>query len=638
MCGYFALINQDRKTYQVTNLHSAMMKMKHRGPDAQNLSIFREGTIQSLNLFNNLEDITSENFIFAHCRLAINDLDHRADQPLHLMNGKYSLVFNGEIYNFKELRIELEPHYQFQTTSDSEVIVYAYDRWGADCLSKFNGMWSFVLIDHVNNQAFISRDRMGVKPLYWSKDNGNYYFSSEIKPLLHFVEKIENKVKSLSFLLGDTLAISHETEFKDIFVFPPASYTMIDLTQKNATHALKFNEFWKLPNIDEKKINKKFNHVEFKNHLSEFKALFQDAVKIRLLSDVQFGTALSGGLDSSAIAFQASEINHELNAQEIQYSFCNTYENTEMSFLSEKKYAEIVNQQLNINALYTTPQENQFRLIAEEKINYLEHLSPSPEIASYYVYQLPHKVNVKITLDGQGSDEQTGGYLGFWNYYCYTFTVQNWKELIPISFQMRLVFSFFGFFKIGKPILYALHYVRTFKNLLFLIILGYKFNFSQLLEAIPLINFPTSMNLREFMRWKFQNSLRQLIRAADANSMQFSIESRMPFLDFRIIEFMHKLPTCYLFHNGWTKYILREAFSNRLSDEIVWRKSKQGFDDPDYFWLKKEHSDNRIWSDLEIQHLDITNVQYIKKTFLKNNQLYMRLLMYRQWKKKFLNS
>jgi len=480
-----------------------------------------------------------------HNRLSILDL-YNAKQPFFYK--EYVLIYNGEIYNYLELKKDLS-EYNFQTTSDTEVLLYAYDKWGKEFLNKLNGDFAFCIYDKKRKKLFCARDRVGNKPFYYFFDGKKFIFASEIKALKKYIRGFNTQK------LGDAILFSINdndefTIYKDIYNLKPGHYIEFDLK----SNKLKIKKWYFLKR---KKIK------SFKESLEEFEYLIKDAVDIRLRSDVSVGAMLSGGIDSSIIAYYAKNIDF--------YSIVFNEEKIDESY-----YIKILENKFNLKIKYLTPKFNQqeFKQLIKTQFDIFRSLSIYNQ---YYIFK---NAKVKVMLSGQGADELFGGYY----HHIARIIAKNEKEFIKrvkIYKQKAL-----EELKIGKKFL-----LPKFLKLK-LLKEDNKENYLELRELLnnyepnyDLLLRKYSSNIKKSLKDEvFSLNLPQLLRYEDRNAMAFSIENRTPFTDYRIIEFSLNLPINYRFKNGLSKYFLREFAKKFLPKKIVYRLDKIGFEAPDKKW------------------------------------------------------
>jgi asparagine synthase (glutamine-hydrolysing) len=541
MCGISGIIKKDSAVTQeeikkINNIAS------HRGPDGEGYFL-------------------ENNLALGHRRLSIIDLSDNGKQPMSYLE-RYVITFNGEIYNYIELREELVSlGYKFKSKTDTEVILAAYDKWGEGCVNKFNGMWAFAILDKKEKIVFCSRDRFGVKPFYYFSNSKVFGFSSEIKQLLPLQEKnILNSEEFLSFLVFGVLNISEETFFNGIKKLPPSHNLIFHLNK--FTYEIK-----------------KYYLLKEESARS-FKDTFIDSVKLRLRSDVKVGTSLSGGLDSSLVAAVASKF----------------YKNSTEKFMAihgkslekktdESRFANLLANYSDLDIHTIEPNPTDFIQNIDEVILTQEEPFLSPSIfMQYFVFKKAKELGLKVMLDGQGADEILLGYKHYFprllklylkDYGTLRFlkeyigTLKNNKEgipIIPIKQIFKKIFSNQGIGDSQNKLLINPHDFPKYKDFRKKLI---------------------TTNLFEFHHKEiFLSSLPALLRYSDKNSMRHSVEARLPFMDYRVIETSVSMNLDKKFVSGWTKFPIRQSFDADLPRKIAWRKCKLGFAAPDKTWLR----------------------------------------------------
>lgn len=544
MCGIAGYIGIDLEDQSV--LRSMTDAIAHRGPDGEGL-FFTEG------------------YAFGHRRLAIVDLSASGKQPMHYKE-RYVITYNGELYNHIELKQDLiRLGYTFTNHTDTEVLMAAYDHWGAECLKKFNGMWSFVLFDNKTNKYFISRDRFGKKPLYYYKDEDKFIFCSEVKGIYAsgLIEKQANESYLKSYLVQGPNDYSTETAFKDVFRFPFAHY--FEGTKEELLSNPNYVRYWEIKVNNSKERFQKDKAGEYANKYYE---LLSDAVRIRLRADVKVGSALSGGLDSSSIVYL---VNQELKMQDkvdLQETFSSVYKSDGTQDCDESEYIDLLAKELNVSSNQIEPEWQDIPKELEHVIWNMENPPESTCMSGWHTFKKVKEKGVTVTLDGQGADEQLAGYLPYIASY-----------LTSISL-FDLYKEFFHFFKIpGTKRILLLSFILAHIKSIF----G-KTRYSKIFYMVKGRNPPLRLN--EELKSSMEKGLVTLIHYSDHVSMGHSVESRMPFMDHRLVEFLATVPACYKMHNGWTKYLARLAFDKKLPDEICWRKDKMGWPIPESYWFK----------------------------------------------------
>lgn len=609
MCGIFGYIGNKH-----IDLLSSTDVIKHRGPDSNGFLQYRIEKDELIFSDAHIdENWRGKHVLFGFRRLAIIDLDERSNQPFTSFDNKYHIIFNGEIYNYKELKSELcSLGFEFLTDSDTEVLLSAYIAWGTECFKKFNGMWALVILDIIEKKLIISRDRFGVKPLYFAiEDNGqSVYFASEIKQLFSAgVKKEINENVILDFLEKSILDHSQETFFNGIFSIKPASYNEISLMDIGP---IKTSYYWSF----NKGLN--FRKISYENAVADFKSIFFDSIRLRFRSDVPVGSCLSGGLDSSSIVSSAATmLNHDINTF--------TAINSHIKY-DEQKYAKLVSEKFqNVKPVICPIDYNMF-LSEMDKILYHQD-EPFPSmglVAQWEIMKKSGKEQVKVLLDGQGGDELLAGYRKFYAFYLKELAL----DLHLFTFMKELYYllknSEFHFFNIRG----IKRYLFVSKDKTFLSEKGKKLkSFSQIgLNSANTVRDRIKLDIEKF-------SYPCLLRYEDRNSMAFSIETRVPFMDYRLVEFLYELPTSYKIKNGMTKVILRDAMSGILPNQIKSRISKLGFATPQEEWMNNELKEYFIkyFQEMRNPYLNNENILLSFKNGKKDNDFFFRMLCFDKW-------
>lgn len=550
MCGIAGIINLESQTILETDIKTMMSKIKHRGPNDEGFFI---------------EDNIGLGFV----RLSIIDLSSDGHQPMFSSDNRYVVIFNGEIYNYIELREELIKNgVQFRTKTDTEVLLNSFIYWGTECSHKFNGMWAFVIHDRQLKKTFISRDRYGVKPLYYFQNREKIVFSSEIKPLLPFIEgkPTANLQEIYTYLVYNRTDTNSSTFFNEIKKLPHGNY----LTIENGVINLK--QWYDLKSQVNK--TKGFSSNE------EYKQLLISSINIRLRSDVPIGVCLSGGLDSSSIA---SLIIKHFNLKNTS-SFSAIYSLNQIG--DETKHIKEFEGQINDMNFIKPTSESLFNDL-EKYIDSIEE--PVPSTGPYAQYKVMEKANSKVTvtIGGQGADECLAGYHYFFGNY--------FKDLL-LNFKITTFFiELFHYCKIHKSLygIKSLIYFLLPKNIQSKLSLndkGYVHpEFVKNTKNYSIDKLFSANTLTESLINHFAFKMEHLLKWEDKNSMRFSIESRLPFLDFRIVEKTLATSNDLKIKNGVNKYILREAMKDVLPEKIRKRTDKVGFSTPEDEWFRQKN-------------------------------------------------
>jgi asparagine synthase (glutamine-hydrolysing) len=593
MCGILSVIGLKNNLSGV-NLEKALTIIKHRGPDDEGFLTWQPGEQPQIWAGADTADSTLQHYHYAqlpadkkfkvglgHRRLSILDLSPAGHQPMQYCEAGLSIVFNGEVYNYLEIKDELEKlGHKFISSTDTEVILHAWNEWGVECLNDFNGMFSFVLLDYNKNELYAVRDRFGVKPLYIYKGSDALYLASEIKQIRTAPSyKFEMNVPvALQFLATGVSDNDQSTFYSNITSLPGGHFLKMDLTSGGGNY-----EVVKWYTLEPKPW-----HGSFDAAADQLNHLLTEAVKLRLRSDVKVGSCLSGGLDSSSIVCIAANLlkaNGDFAGQETVTACYDQAKYDEWAFAQE------VIKQTNAHPHRVFPQ---FKDLQKEMDIFLWHqdepVGSTSVFSQWAVFKKTHEAGLKVMIDGQGADEHLAGYGGndlsfYTGLLSKGHLLELWDEAKhykkekgswPIGFlagAMQLSFGE-GFAKImpGKLRLKPPPLVEWLR------------------EAQPAtVNKVAAHSLREnLLRQLYGAPLPALLRYEDHNSMAWSVESRTPFMDYRLIEFTLGLPERYIYKRGVRKAILRKAMHGVIPDAVENRKDKMGFVTPEELWLKGE--------------------------------------------------
>ena len=601
MCGIAGIFSQEGKRVDPALLFGMTNSIRHRGPDDEGFLLVdsKKGVVEHRRGDDTIPQVRSPhilesfgdgtpNLALGWRRLGIIDLSPTGHQPMS--NGEQTvwIIFNGEIYNYIELREELlAKGYVFRTKTDGEVIIHAYQEWGMECLSRFNGMWAFALWDGRAKKLFCARDRFGVKPFYYFKNNDVFTFASEIKALLlnPAIARKANHQTVYDYLAYATIDHTDETLFSGIKQLPPAHYLAID-----GAGTIEIRKYYTLHCNSELG---SFDQAENKRHTDKFKELLFDSVKLRLRTDVPLGSCLSGGLDSSTIVCMANTlmvqdgvIDRSLIGEH-QKTFTAEYDNAQYS---EKAFVDKVIARTNAQPHFVHPDGRELWGELEKVIYHQdEPFNSTSAYAQWNVMRLAHKNGMKVLLDGQGGDELLGGY-------AYHVPIYHAELLRHLRFgtlfaEMRATSTISQ-----RPAYRQLVELlgKTARNIF------PDSAFDQITASRGFMNPDFSSSRKKTLTAAKRNdslqerllqeetrlNLQQLLHYEDRNSMAFSIEARVPFLDFRVVEYGMQIPVQFKIHNGWSKYPLRCAGEGLIPNEVQWRKDKMGFVTPQDKWMR----------------------------------------------------
>lgn len=550
MCGIAGVFGADFHSQVSDDLLWKMINIIiHRGPDAQQIW-------------------KSPGVGLAHARLSIIDLDERANQPMYDFKTKNVIIFNGEIYNYLELKNELKKYgYNFITESDTEVILKAYEHWGVECLNKFNGMWAFVLYDANKKSIFAARDRFGVKPfIYGWRDNGDLVFASEAKALTaNFPEFLRPNMNFLlNFVEQDFFACYQQTFYQGLYNLLPGHYFVVSHGEKP-----KPIRYWNWVPELRTQIADDLSVVE------EFGGILQDAIRLRFRSDVPVGSCLSGGLDSTSIVGIASNLFDKKMA-----TFSCIYPDSPA--FDESSYIKTVVTKFNTDAHYIIPSHGNYIQSVYDCIYEQDGPTGGPSLLSQRAVMSLAKPHVTVLLDGQGADEVLGGYHGYFYYSLLSnlkLPAKRWNlsSLLQYCNNLRLIQTRIGWRNMA-PLLKVLTEVNkppAFQS--------YKYDQTQMNYMEPY----TDDHLNTLLLEHVFTNLTNLLHYEDRNSMKFSLETRLPFLDYRLVEFAFSLPHSYKIRGNDTKWLLRQIARTILPKKILERKDKMGFSTPGHLWFRQ---------------------------------------------------
>lgn len=573
MCGIAGIWDKDASFDYFASAQKMTDALRHRGPDG-------EGHYADKN----------SGIYLGHRRLSIIDLSDKGAQPMKSADGRYIITFNGEIYNYKELKHQLVKQGEtFASQSDTEVLLRLYILEGAACLNKLDGMFAFAIWDKDTKTLFCARDRFGEKPFYYAEEGSSFYFASEIKALLAAGISIKKNQRKLhNFILYGVLEDSKRPEdsfYENIKQLPPAHY--ITLKQNGR---IDIQRYWEVET--DEKLNLSLGEA-----MTEFQRLFDRSVERRLRSDVKVGSSLSGGLDSSSILSSVSRIQGPASHYE---SFSARFRDFSKD---EGRYIDLMNEHCSVNGNPIFIEAEHFETYLSSVLAYQdEPIGSASILAQFMVMKEASARQVPVLLDGQGADEYLAGYPMFLNTYLYelestkTLDQTEKQAIIDMHGSQVSVPKFSDRIKRKLPKLSL--YSRSLRNTLLSSNSPYYKGLHPSLvkefgnEANPL---PCFRTVKEHQRYTIKGrGLNELLRYADRNSMAHSVEVRLPFLDHELVQFAMSIPSQYIIKNGWTKYILRKSMENRLPKEITWRKDKIGYTAPEGRWLKNPIFKDRI--------------------------------------------
>ena len=576
MCGIAGIVSKNTSLVSQQRIEKATACLVHRGPEEEGFYINEKQTAA-----------------LGHRRLCIIDLSKAAAQPMQYLN-RYHIVFNGELYNYIEVRKELKNKgYHFTSQSDTEVILAAFAAFGKDCLQRFDGAFAFAIWDEEEQELFAARDRFGEKPFFFYYDEEQFAFASEMKALWNMaIKKKVNNAMLYNFISIDYTTNPfdpQETFFQNINKLPAASFLTYSLIKQE----VQVERYWEIyPSIN--------TNISERDAVEQFKDLFAESVRKRLRSDVAIGTSLSGGLDSSAVV---AFCDRQAADRYTHKCFTASFKNFEKD---ELQYAQQVAKQFGLEHHVVEIDDDSIVSIMQQLMKYQEEpVVSASAIAQYKVYEAAKQNGVTVLLDGQGADEVLAGYHKYYKWY--------WLELYR---QKKLDKS--GEFKAAKALgiqegfglknkiaslvpdlATALLQSRKARQAFHHHDLNRDFAFSN--KRNLYYSTPAHFDLNSALYFNtFTNGLEELLRMADRNSMANAVEVRLPFLSHQLVEFLFTLPPQYKIHEGWTKWILRKSVEDILPNEITWRKDKVGFEPPQKRWMGNKMVQQQIQQAKEV--------------------------------------
>lgn len=599
MCGIAALIGRPGMD-MAPHIRAMCGVIRHRGPDDEGYAlvgqdgcpVFRGGPDTPRDGYTSgLPYAATEGpdpvapWALGHRRLAILDLSPAGHQPMADDARRHLLVYNGEIYNHVELRHELQSlGHRFHSHSDTEVVLAAWRAWGVECLSRFNGMFAFVLLDLEHRRLFVARDRFGVKPLYWWVSPAGFLaLASEIKQftVLPAWRARLDGTRAYDFLNWAASDHTAGTMFAAVNQLRGGEYALEGLDE--APRGLRPQRWYELSPA---RVESDFAAAALR-----FQALFDDSVRLRLRADVPVGTGLSGGLDSSSIVCTVNRLLRAQDAQTLQNTFSACSEDPRFD---ERRFIEVVAKTTGVASHTTFPRlDGLFEELDHLIWHHDEPFFSTSIYAEWCVFRLAHEKGVKVTLDGHGADELLAGYHGFFG--ARLAGLLRRADLSGLVREIAAIHQRFGYGWLHlmlrlldnllpdflrQPLRRVSGRAATGAPWLDVGLLGVK-------EEDPFhVTGAKSMGIQGMSRAQLlHTSLPVQLKWADRDSMAHSVESRVPFLDWRLVEFVLGCPDEFKLHRGVTKRLLRTALADRLPPEISGRVDKMGFVTPEAAWV-----------------------------------------------------
>lgn len=620
MCGITGVYNLDGKSVDFLLLQKMTDSLSHRGPDDRGIFI-------------------DDNVGLGHRRLSVIDLSALGHQPMQDDGGNLAVVFNGEIYNFQEIRKELQlKGYKFKSKTDTEVILYGYKEWGADCVKKFNGMFAFAVFDRKSKQVFIARDRIGEKPLYYYLDNEKFIFASEIKAILQdksIKREIENQGLVNYFTFGHS--VGPDTIYKNIKKLLPGHCLIL----KNGRIEIK--EYWTL-DVSGQKEDKGENFYK-----EEIKRLFEDSVRQKMISDVPLGVFLSGGIDSSSVAAMMAK-NSSIPLKTFSVGF-----NGQGSEFNELADAKIVAEYFKTDHHEIILQEVDLVDTLNKLVYYFDE--PFGDAANFPVFLMSQfaKKYVTVVLTGEGGDEFFGGYRRYMvekvrpNFLFLNFIFGNnlFKKSIGSLPKLRRFKKLINSFSINDDMERYISWISFFskdmqKDLFFQTLTDDPFKtyqkYSMQYEGESLVDKIMYLDQKILLPDGY-------LEKVDKASMAWALETRAPILDYRLVELANSIPLKYKIKGFNGKVIFKEAMKEFLPEQIL-HKKKHGFAVPTNAWFKDKLKNYlfEVLFDSETKSRGYFNYDYIDKIYklyqtksqYLDSQLWL-LLNFELWCRRFLD-
>jgi len=632
MCGLVAVIRKSKTSNdELSNIVKlGLDQIRHRGPDGSNIWINE-----------------ASNVGLGHVRLAIVGIES-GSQPMSLVDGT-TIAFNGEIYNYIELREELGIN-KFKTTSDTEVILHAYKKWGSDCVDHLRGMFSFVIWDAQKKKTFFARDRFGIKPLYYfSAKNESIYFASEVKALLPFMDSRKIDKNALSDYFSFQFTIGENTLLENVKQIMPGHIGWIDNSNK-----VQIKKYWDVQyDLD-------FDHSE-EYFVDGIKNLIEESTRLHMRADVEIGAYVSGGLDSSLLAQLGSSFRSNKNTSfKIFHGKFNEGEK-----FDESKFAKDLADENSMDLHLTNITEQDFADSISNVIYHLDTPVAGPGSFPQYMVSKEASKNLKVVFGGQGGDEIFGGYSRYLIAYfekciqggiegtlndgnfivSYESILPNLEALKPYKPLIKEFWSKGLFDSNVKRYFRLINRANTIQPILNKGIINYEDAFSKFQNIFLSKNVTKESYFDQMTHFDFKTLLPSLLQVEDRMSMAHGLESRVPFLDHPLVEFAATIPANIKFKNGELKRLLKNTFSSSIPSSIKNRKDKMGFPVPLNKWLKDGGVARDFISDVlgskKARSRDYLDSSFSIDSVLGTDSIYGRnlwaLLSLELWQNKFVD-
>jgi asparagine synthase (glutamine-hydrolysing) len=635
MCGIAGIILKNQSSIDIKNTVAAMAQaIAHRGPDGEGFMLATENETIPVQRGSSAQTFSQRHLsyvpkvkleqaanryqlAFAHRRLSILDLSDTGHQPMCSLNGQLWITFNGEIYNYIELRDELKKEgFNFISESDTEVILNAYMHWGTACVSRFNGMWAFCIYDAAEKMCFASRDRLGVKPFYYISTKDCFAFTSEQKAFVKagLINASFNTGEVHNYLVNGLLETKAANFFEGVEELFPGENLIYSL----AAAEVRKEKYY---SINLTQVNESLSDSELVDRIESY---LYNAVKMRLRSDVEVGACLSGGIDSSALCelmYKALGKSH--------YCFTSVFKNENFN---EERYADLVAADIKARHFKTEPTLNGFL----DEVDTLVYSQDVPiwdtsTYAQFKVMELAKRNNIKVVIDGQGADELFAGY--------HHHFVAKWNNLFAAGHSLEAIKDIKASRKtIGSPfVFYAKEKIKQKRNVNATVYSS--FFKKEFISSHPVNNsshYYNSVN-EQLLDDTGVTRLKSFLKCEDRCGMWHSVESRTPFSDdVQLIDFMFSFDGNRKIQKGVSKHLLREATKKMLPAEIYNRYDKKGFETPMKKWVTelKPVMIEEI-KDAGFEFINAGDLHKINNESLTQLRLLFKLFVLTRWKKVF---
>jgi len=570
MCGVCGIVSFSDEPVSEERLSRAIKRLAHRGPDDTGAKIVENSKVA-----------------FGHTRLSIIDLSAAGHQPMASINGDIWITFNGEIYNYKALRKQLEPRYQFRSQSDTEVIINAYKEWGEDCVSKFDGIFAFALYDSEKRRLFSARDQIGIKPLYYHLDDRQFVFASEVKALFDLgVSPRAARENLAEFLMYGWLA-DQRTMFEGVRSLEPGHWLSLTIDDARSIRVVRYYDPRTV--IDRDKYERRERAAD-SQMIDECEHLLETSVAGQMVSDVPVGTLCSGGVDSSLVTALALKHNPKLSIFNVSVS--------DDAALNEEKYARRVADHLKIEFNYFKLNRQQFKDALVETIYHSDFpIYNLNAVPVYYISRMAREMGVKVLLAGEGGDELFGGYE--WRYGRLFRNVRARRRYG--RWIARLLNRTSDLAYVTRDDLFLPHFRTTTDDAATALkfasgFFGRGARFKQSLEAYSFVNSLEERYAQAAMLADVREYLEHLLNREDKSAMQASVECRVPFLNLDVVDFALNLPFKFKLRNGEGKWLIKKLAERYLPTEVIYRR-KLGFNLParEYLAFSDRIFDGGFW-------------------------------------------